>query len=92
LASHQVGEAGHVIGVDMTPEIVNRALANANKGGFTNTDFCSGEIEYLPASNQTVDVIISNFMINLSPVKQQVFHEVFRFFVAAAVWRFRIVS
>jgi arsenite methyltransferase len=74
LASHQVGEAGHVIGVDMTPEIVNRALANANKGGFTNTDFCSGEIEYL------------------SPVKQQVFHEVFRFFVAAAVWRFRIVS
>ena len=78
LASRQVGDAGRVIGVDMTPEMVSRARANATKGGFTNTDFRLGEIEHLPVSDQTVDVIISNCVINLSPAKQQVFDEAFR--------------
>lgn len=78
LASRQVGEAGSVIGVDMTPEMVSRARANAAKGGFTNTDFRLGEIEHLPVSDQTVDAIISNCVINLSPAKQQVFNEAFR--------------
>ncbi len=78
LASRQVGEAGRVIGVDMTPEMVSRARTNATKSGFTNTEFRLGEIEHLPISDQTVDVIISNCVINLSPAKQQVFDEAFR--------------
>ncbi|GIP32978.1 arsenite methyltransferase [Paenibacillus sp. J2TS4] len=78
LASRQVGETGRVIGVDMTPEMVSRARANAAKGGFTNTEFRLGEIEHLPVADQTVDVIISNCVINLSPAKQQVFDEAFR--------------
>lgn len=78
LASRQVGDTGYVIGVDMTPEMVSRARSNAVKGGFTNTDFRLGEIEHLPVPDQTVDVIISNCVINLSPDKQQVFDEAFR--------------
>lgn len=78
LAARQVGEAGYVIGVDMTPEMVSLARQNAAKGGFTNTDFRLGEIEHLPVPDQSVDVIISNCVINLSPDKQQVFHEAFR--------------
>jgi SAM-dependent methyltransferase len=78
LASRQVGEAGLVIGVDMTPEMVSRARANAIKGGFVNTNFRLGEIEHLPVADHTVDVIISNCVINLSPAKQQVFNEAFR--------------
>jgi arsenite methyltransferase len=78
LASRQVGEAGLVIGVDMTPEMVSRARGNAIKGGYSNTDFRLGEIEHLPVSDQMVDVIISNCVINLSPDKQQVFNEAFR--------------
>lgn len=78
LAARQVGEAGRVIGVDMTPEMVSRARANALKGGFTNVDFRLGEIEHLPVSDQSIDVIISNCVINLSPAKQQVFDEAFR--------------
>ena len=78
LAARQVGETGYVIGVDMTPEMVSRARNNAAKGGFTNTDFRLGEIEHLPVPDQTVDVIISNCVINLSPDKQQVFDEAFR--------------
>ncbi|MFD0710556.1 arsenite methyltransferase [Paenibacillus sp. GCM10027626] len=78
LASRQVGETGQVIGVDMTPEMVSRARSNAIKGGFTNTNFRLGEIEHLPVPDQTVNVIISNCVINLSPDKQQVFHEAFR--------------
>lgn len=78
LASRQVGDTGYVIGVDMTPEMVSRARGNAVKGGFTNTDFRLGEIEHLPVADQTVDVIISNCVINLSPDKQQVFDEAFR--------------
>ncbi|WP_199615076.1 arsenite methyltransferase [Paenibacillus alkalitolerans] len=78
LASRQVGDTGRVIGVDMTPEMVSRARSNAMKGGFANTEFRLGEIEHLPVADQTVDVIISNCVINLSPAKQQVFDEAFR--------------
>lgn len=78
LASRQVGENGKVIGVDMTPEMVSRARSNAVKGNFTNTDFRLGEIEHLPNADNTINVIISNCVINLSPDKQQVFNEAFR--------------
>ncbi|MBU5348423.1 arsenite methyltransferase [Paenibacillus lautus] len=78
LASRQVGETGSVIGVDMTPEMVSRARNNATKGKFMNTDFRLGEIEHLPVADNTVDVIISNCVVNLSPDKQQVFHDSFR--------------
>lgn len=78
LASRQVGEAGHVIGVDMTPEMVSQARRNAEKGGYANTEFRLGEIEHLPVSNDSVDVLISNCVINLSPDKPQVFREAYR--------------
>ncbi|NHN33159.1 arsenite methyltransferase [Paenibacillus agricola] len=78
LASRQVGESGRIIGVDMTPEMISRARGNAIQGGYTNTDYRLGEIEHLPVADQTVDVIISNCVINLSPAKQQVFDEAYR--------------
>ncbi|QQZ59013.1 arsenite methyltransferase [Paenibacillus sonchi] len=78
LASRQVGEQGHVIGVDMTPEMISRARDNAIKGKFNNTEFRLGEIEHLPVADNSVHVIISNCVINLSPDKQQVFHEAYR--------------
>ncbi|OAB41634.1 arsenite methyltransferase [Paenibacillus glacialis] len=78
LASRQVGVTGRVIGVDMTPEMVSKARANAIKGEFHNTEFRLGEIEHLPAADNTVNVIISNCVINLSPDKQQVFNEAYR--------------
>ncbi|MGV7643082.1 methyltransferase domain-containing protein, partial [Mycobacterium kansasii] len=65
-------------GVDMTPEMVSRARSNATKGNFVNTDFRLGEIEHLPVADNMVDVIISNCVVNLSPDKQQVFHDSFR--------------
>lgn len=78
LASRQIGDEGHVIGVDMTPEMVSRARENAIKGRFNNTEFRLGEIEHLPVADNSVNVIISNCVINLSPDKQQVFREAFR--------------
>ncbi|MFS0722424.1 arsenite methyltransferase [Paenibacillus sp. 1P07SE] len=78
LASRQVGETGRVIGVDMTPDMISRARRNAEKGGFANTEFRLGEIEYLPVPDQSVDVIMSNCVINLSPDKQRVFDEAYR--------------
>lgn len=78
LASRQVGENGHVIGVDMTPEMVSQARKNATKGNFSNTEFRLGEIEHLPVADGSVDVIISNCVINLSPDKPQVFQEAYR--------------
>ncbi|UQZ32757.1 arsenite S-adenosylmethyltransferase [Paenibacillus sp. PK3_47] len=78
LASRQVGEQGHVIGVDMTPEMISRARDNAMKGNFNNTEFRLGEIEHLPVADHSVNVIISNCVINLSPDKQQVFREAYR--------------
>jgi SAM-dependent methyltransferase len=78
LAARQVGDSGRVIGVDMTPDMLSKARANAQKGGYANTEFRLGEIEHLPVADATVDVIISNCVINLSPDKAQVFRDAFR--------------
>lgn len=78
LASRAVGENGLVIGVDMTPEMVSKARKTAEENGFSNVDFRLGEIENLPAGDSTVDAIISNCVINLSPDKEKVFRECFR--------------
>jgi len=78
LAARQVGETGLVIGVDMTPDMISKARENSFKGGYTNVDFRLGEIEHLPVADGSVDVIISNCVINLSPTKQQVISEAFR--------------
>jgi arsenite methyltransferase len=78
LAAGQVGQAGKVIGVDMTPDMLSNARDNAAKGGFDNVEFRLGEIEHLPVSDNHVDAIISNCVINLSPEKDQVFREAFR--------------
>ena len=78
LAAHEVGHTGHVIGVDMTPDMVSKARANAEKGRFKNVDFRLGEIEHLPIADATANVIISNCVINLSPNKPQVFRDAFR--------------
>ena len=78
LAAREVGERGRVIGVDMTPAMVSRARSNAEIAGITNVEFRPGEIEHLPVTDNSVDVIISNCVINLSPDKAQVFHEAYR--------------
>lgn len=78
LAAAKVGKRGKVIGVDMTPEMVSRARENARKGKHTNVEFKLGEIENLPIEDNSVDVIISNCVINLSPDKESVFKEAFR--------------
>jgi SAM-dependent methyltransferase len=78
LAAQEVGAAGHVIGVDMTPQMLSKARDNAAKGKFANVEFRLGEIEYLPIADASADVIISNCVINLSPDKPQVFREAFR--------------
>ena len=78
LASPKVGKTGRVIGVDMTSEMIEKAQANAKKGNYTNVEFRLGEIEKLPVDNSSVDVIISNCVINLSPDKKKVFEEAFR--------------
>ncbi len=78
LAAKAVGEQGRVIGVDMTPEMVKKAWENAKKGGYRNVEFRLGDIEYLPVIDNSVDVILSNCVINLSPNKPQVFSEAFR--------------
>ena len=78
LASRQVGGTGKVIGVVMTPEMISRARGNAAKGNYGNTEFRLGEIEHLPVADNSVDVIISNCVINLSPDKPQVFKDAFR--------------
>jgi len=77
LASPKVGKTGRVIGVDMTPEMIKKARANANKGNYTNVEFRLGEIEKLPVEDNSIDVIISNCVINLSPDKESVFNEAF---------------
>ena len=78
LAAEKVGQPGKVIGVDMTPEMVSLARKNAEKGNHTNVEFRLGEIENLPVADNTVDVIISNCVINLSPDKGRVFQEAYR--------------
>ena len=78
LAAKKVGEDGFVIGVDMTPEMIEKARQNKDRLGAKNVEFRLGEIEHLPIADSTVDVIISNCVINLSPDKPQVFREAFR--------------
>ncbi len=78
LAAKQVGAAGRVIGVDMTPDMIALARKNAEKVGATNVSFKLGEIEDLPLANESADVIISNCVINLSPDKAGVFREAYR--------------
>jgi SAM-dependent methyltransferase len=78
LAAKRVGPTGQVIGVDMTPAMLEKARANQVKMNASNVDFRLGEIEHLPVADQSVDVIISNCVINLSPDKPQVFREAFR--------------
>ena len=78
LAARQVGPTGHVIGVDMTPDMIERARGNAKKVSLQNVEFRLGEIEHLPLANAEVDVVISNCVINLSPEKAAVFREAFR--------------
>lgn len=78
LAAKKVGKQGKVIGVDMTPEMLDKARSNAKKGKYTNIEFRLGEIENLPVADNSVDVIISNCVINLAPNKKRVFEEAFR--------------
>lgn len=78
LAARKVGVKGHVIGVDMTAEMLDKARANCRKGGYKNVEFRLGEIENLPVADNTADVIISNCVVNLSPNKPRVFAEAFR--------------
>jgi SAM-dependent methyltransferase len=78
LAAKKVGAKGKVIGVDMTAGMLERARANASKGGYRNVEFRLGEIENLPVADGSVDVVISNCVVNLCPDKRRVFREVFR--------------
>jgi len=78
LASPNAGDEGRVIGVDMTPEMISKARRNVEIGGYKNVEFRLGEIENLPVADNSVDVIISNCVINLSPDKPRVFEECFR--------------
>jgi SAM-dependent methyltransferase len=78
LAARAVGPTGRVIGVDMTPEMLSRARANARKGGYAQVEFRLGEIEALPVADATVDVVISNCVINLCPDKRPVYREAYR--------------
>jgi arsenite methyltransferase len=78
LAASAVGETGKVIGVDMTPDMVSKARENAQKSGVKNVDFRLGEIEHLPVEDNSVDAIVSNCVINLSPEKEKVFREAYR--------------
>lgn len=78
LAANRVGKKGKIIGVDMTPEMIEKARENAKRGKYTNVEFRLGEIENLPVADDSVDVVISNCVINLSPDKRRVFKEAFR--------------
>ncbi len=78
LAARKVGEAGKVIGVDFSEEMIRKARANAAKHGYKNVEFKLGDIEDLPIGDKSVDVVISNCVINLAPDKDKVFSEAFR--------------
>jgi arsenite methyltransferase len=78
LAAGRVGDRGRVIGVDMTPEMIEKARDNAKKGDYANVEFRLAEIEGLPVADSSVDAVISNCVINLSPNKKKVFSEAFR--------------
>ncbi len=78
IASKKVGKTGKVIGVDMTPDMIDKARENASKGDFENVEFRLGEIEHLPVADNSVDIITSNCVINLSPDKKAVFKDAYR--------------
>jgi arsenite methyltransferase len=78
LAAQRVGPSGRVIGVDMTPQMIERARENAEAGNYANVEFRLGEIEALPVADSSVDVIISNCVLNLSPAKERALAESFR--------------
>ena len=78
IAARKVGMSGKVIGVDMAPEMIEKARENAKKGSFLNVEFRLGEIENLPVADDSVDVVISNCVVNLSTDKARVFHEIYR--------------
>jgi len=78
LAANRVGKKGHVIGVDMTEEMIDKANENAKKGGYKNVEFRLGDIENLPVEDNSIDVIITNCVINLAPDKSKVFKEAYR--------------
>ena len=78
LAAEKVGKNGRIIGIDMTPEMIEKARENAKKGKYENVEFRLGEIENLPVADNSVDAIISNCVINLAPDKRRVFMEAFR--------------
>jgi len=78
LAANKVGEKGKVIGVDMTPEMIEKARGNAKKDNYSNVEFRLGEIDNLPVADNTVDIVISNCVINLAPEKSRVFEEAYR--------------
>ncbi|MFW9881135.1 MAG: arsenite methyltransferase [Candidatus Thorarchaeota archaeon] len=78
IAAKKVGKTGKVIGVDMTPAMIDRARENARVGNYDNVEFRLGEIEHLPVADNSVDLIISNCVINLAPNKETVFREAFR--------------
>jgi len=78
LAANEVGETGRVIGIDMTPTMISKARNNAAKAGYKNIEFRLGEIEHLPVADNSIDAIMSNCVINLSPNKQQVFNDAYR--------------
>ena len=78
LAAPKVGSAGRIIGVDMTPEMIDKARRNSEKGGFENVEFRLGEIEHLPVADNQADVVISNCVINLAADKAQVLKETYR--------------
>ena len=78
LVAQKAGKEGRVIGVDMTPEMIKKARANAEKSGYKNVEFRLGEIENLPVEDNSIDAVISNCVINLSPDKPKVFKEILR--------------
>lgn len=78
LAAKAVGEDGYVIGVDMTPAMISRAAKNAEVGGYSNVEFRLGEIENLPIEDESIDIVLSNCVINLVPDKRKAFAEIYR--------------
>ncbi len=78
LAAKKVGESGQVIGVDMTPEMIEKARKNASRTGLKNVEFRQGLLEDLPVEDNSINVVISNCVINLSPDKEKVFNEIYR--------------
>ena len=78
LAARKVGDKGSIIGIDMTPAMIDKARENAQKGDYKNVEFRLGEVENLPAADNTADLVISNCVINLSPEKEKVFKEAWR--------------